>query len=75
MVTFVVICFLIGFFARMLSVMIKADMKRHVPVRVERSCPPHQWSYKKVLNEDGSVNHEYISCAKCGPLHGVEDNG
>jgi Fe2+ or Zn2+ uptake regulation protein len=37
-------------------------------------CPPHQWSYKKVYNEDGTVHHEHLVCAKCGPLKGEADD-
>lgn len=37
------------------------------------SCPPHSWKYESVYNEDGSVNHTYLVCTKCGPLHGAKD--
>ena len=36
-------------------------------------CPPHDWHWNKVMNEDGTLNHEILTCSKCGPLHGVKD--
>lgn len=36
-------------------------------------CPPHDWHWNRVMNEDGTLNHEVLTCSKCGPLHGVRD--
>lgn len=38
------------------------------PKYTKSTCPPHQWSWQKTYNEDGTERGERITCAKCGPL-------
>lgn len=41
------------------------------PTPAKSTCPPHQWSWQKMYNEDGTERGERITCAKCGPLRSL----
>jgi hypothetical protein len=66
MITFI-LSFLIGWLLFRL-ILPAPQVSKFEPIASK--CPPHQWSYKKVYNEDGTVHHEHLVCAKCGPLRG-----
>lgn len=71
MITFIVICFIIGWLLGTIVNTIEASTKKEV---IKSTCPPHSWSYHNVYNEDGSLHHQHLVCAKCGPLHGAREN-
>lgn len=49
---------------------LRSAAQKDSELQVVPKCPPHQWSWKKVYNDDGSLHHEHLVCAKCGPLRG-----
>lgn len=35
-----------------------------------RACPPHQWNWHEVLDQNGVKVTERLICKVCGPLQG-----
>ena len=71
MLNLILIFIAVYFVAKLIDSMARASNKPTITSKP--ACPPHSWSWVKVYNDDGSVNHQHIVCAKCGPLHGVSD--
>lgn len=39
------------------------------PLVIEkRACPPHQWFWQEIVDQDGNKQGERICCKVCGPL-------
>lgn len=34
-----------------------------------KQCPPHQWGYKSIIDENGTFQGEVMICKICGPLN------
>ena len=32
-------------------------------------CPPHQWFYQDVVDKDGAIQGQKMTCKVCGPLN------
>ena len=39
-------------------------------VAVEKNCPPHQWRWVDVKDQDGNKHGERLVCMICGPMKG-----
>lgn len=44
---------------------------------VERKkCPPHQWFWQDIVDQNGEKHGERIVCKVCGPIRNIgDDNG
>jgi hypothetical protein len=40
----------------------------------KKKCPPHQWFWQEVVDQDGNKLGERICCKVCGPLRSREEN-
>lgn len=38
------------------------------PVAAIEQCPPHQWMWQEVLDQDGIKTGQQMVCKVCGPL-------
>jgi hypothetical protein len=43
-------------------------------VNDEPNCPPHQWKWLEVEDNEGNKTHRMV-CNKCGPMKKLEDRG
>lgn len=34
----------------------------------KKKCPPHQWFWQEIVDQDGNKQGERIVCKVCGPL-------
>jgi hypothetical protein len=34
----------------------------------KKQCPPHQWFWQEIVDQDGKKHGERIVCKVCGPL-------
>lgn len=34
----------------------------------KKRCPPHQWFWQEIVDQDGNKQGERICCRVCGPL-------
>jgi hypothetical protein len=34
----------------------------------KKQCPPHQWFWQEIVDQDGNKHGERIVCKVCGPL-------
>lgn len=34
----------------------------------KKQCPPHQWYWQEIVDQDGNKQGERIVCKVCGPL-------
>jgi hypothetical protein len=34
----------------------------------KKKCPPHQWFWQEVVDQDGNKHGERIVCKVCGPM-------
>lgn len=39
----------------------------------KKQCPPHQWFWQEIVDENGNKLSERIVCRVCGPLSGSSD--
>ena len=74
MIEFILIFALVYLTAKLMNSLVTYKVMNTTKPTVIKSCPPHQWSWVEVKQDDGSVHHKHMACAKCGPLHG-EVNG
>ncbi len=35
---------------------------------IKKQCPPHQWFWQEIVDQDGNKQGERIACKVCGPL-------
>ncbi len=46
----------------------KVSNDRVIKVVKEKFCPPHQWSWVDMVDQDGKKVGEKMVCKLCGPL-------
>lgn len=39
-----------------------------VNIKTVKQCPPHQWYWQEIIDQDGNKQGERIVCKLCGPL-------
>ncbi len=37
----------------------------------KKECPPHQWYWEDIKDEEGNIHHSRMMCRRCGPLSRV----
>lgn len=64
--------FVIGLIVLIAIVMPKPDLKEtgasEKLVIEKKKCPPHQWFWQEIVDQDGNKQGERIVCKVCGPL-------
>lgn len=44
------------------------DLKEKLVIK-KKTCPPHQWFWQEIVDQDGTKVSERIVCKVCGPLN------
>ncbi len=64
--------FVIGLIILIAIVMPKPEVKGNGVseklVIEKKKCPPHQWFWQEIVDQDGNKQGERIVCKVCGPL-------
>ena len=64
--------FVIGLIILIAIVMPKPEVKTNGAseklVIEKKKCPPHQWFWQEIVDQDGNKQGERIVCKVCGPL-------
>ncbi len=64
--------FVIGIIILIAIVMPKPNLKENgfsdTLVIEKKKCPPHQWFWQEIKDQDGNKQGERIVCKVCGPL-------
>lgn len=40
----------------------------------KKKCPPHQWFWQEIVDQDGNKQGERICCRICGPMRSREEH-
>lgn len=44
------------------------DIDGKLVVKAAKQCPPHQWFWQEVVDQNGVKQNERMVCKLCGPL-------
>ncbi len=53
----------------------KLEKKEGTVVVSKKECPPHQWYWENLVDQDGEHQGERMVCKKCGPLSKLLGHG
>lgn len=58
----------IGFIIYAVFLFMHKPIKEEIEVIEVKKCPPHQWFWQDIVDQDGILQGARIVCKVCGPL-------